>query len=788
VSVIQNFLLATPEGYQISRSVRLRSSASAYFSRTPAGAGNRKTWTWSGWVKRGDLTGDQRLFEAYAGTTSWSMIAFDATAQGLRFDHRVAGTIGYNAITSAIFRDPSAWYHIVTAVDTTLSTATDRVKLYVNGVLQTKATDVTTGGLNQDTYINFTNAHHIGRLGSGSQYLGGYLTEINFIDGQALDPSSFGETNPVTGVWQPKKYTGTYGTNGFYLNFSDNSAATAAAIGKDYSGNGNNWTPNNISVTAGVTYDSMLDVPTQWADGGNGRGNYAVANPLDRNSSGTVADGNLKWSAGAAQVCVRGTFAIPSSGKWYMECVVGSASSSVVGVSFGLATANVDLSSSSGATGLYQLYASANRQINLNNSTTGSVSGGFSANDVLQIAVDVDNSKMWLGVNNTWYNSTYTANGDPATGANATSTTSMVGLFPFSNVYSNSVNWNFGQRPFAYTPPTGFKALNTLNLPDATIKNGAQYMAATLWTGTGVARDINNTVNGVSFQPDLVWLKIRSSADSNGLFDSVRGAGKRLQSNDTGAEATTTAVQSAFLSNGFTVGIDSQSNGSGSTYVGWQWKEGATQGFDIVTYTGTGVARTVAHSLGVAPDMMIVKQRSGVQDWVVYHKSIGNTGALFLQATSATATSALYWNNTSPNSSSFTVGTGNGTNANTATFVAYLFAAVAGYSAFGSYTGNGSTDGPFVFLGFRARWIMYKRTDSTGQWNIIDTARNTFNQLDTLLRANLSNADETNAVYAQDITANGWKIRSTNVDINSSGATYIYAAFAENPLKFSLAR
>jgi hypothetical protein len=355
-------------------------------------------------------------------------------------------------------------------------------------------------------------------------------------------------------------------------------------------------------------------------------------------------------------------------------------------------------------------------------------------------------------------------------------------------VYSNSVNWNFGQRPFAYTPPTGFKALNTLNLPDATIKNGAQYMAATLWTGTGVARDINNTVNGVSFQPDLVWLKIRSSADSNGLFDSVRGAGKRLQSNDTGAEATTTAVQSAFLSNGFTVGIDSQSNGSGSTYVGWQWKEGATQGFDIVTYTGTGVARTVAHSLGVAPDMMIVKQRSGVQDWVVYHKSIGNTGALFLQATSATATSALYWNNTSPNSSSFTVGTGNGTNANTATFVAYLFAAVAGYSAFGSYTGNGSTDGPFVFLGFRARWIMYKRTDSTGQWNIIDTARNTFNQLDTLLRANLSNADETNAVYAQDITANGWKIRSTNVDINSSGATYIYAAFAENPLKFSLAR
>ncbi len=754
-------------------------------------------WTYSVWVKRGSLNSNQQLLSAGAAVSD--QIYF----QGGGTDKLIV-YLGASQTTTQVFRDPSAWYHFVFAVDTTQATASNRLKIYLNGT-QITAFDVTGYPTqNSTTKINSAVAHYIGRYAaSASDYVDGYLTEVNFIDGRTPDTTTrvvngvtqtilteLGEFNPVTDVWQPKKYTGTYGTNGFYLNFSDNSAATAAAIGKDSSGNGNNWTPNNITLspTTSVSYDSMLDVPTQWADGGNGRGNYAVANPLDRNSSGTVADGNLKWSAGAAQVCVRGTFAIPSSGKWYMECVVGSASSSVVGVSFGLATANVDLSSSSGATGLYQLYASANRQINLNNSTTGSVSGGFSANDVLQIAVDVDNSKMWLGVNNTWYNSTYTANGDPATGANATSTTSMVGLFPFSNVYSNSVNWNFGQRPFAYTPPTGFKALNTLNLPDATIKNGAQYMAATLWTGTGVARDINNTVNGVSFQPDLVWLKIRSSADSNGLFDSVRGAGKRLQSNDTGAEATTTAVQSAFLSNGFTVGIDSQSNGSGSTYVGWQWKEGATQGFDIVTYTGTGVARTVAHSLGVAPDMMIVKQRSGVQDWVVYHKSIGNTGALFLQATSATATSALYWNNTSPNSSSFTVGTGNGTNANTATFVAYLFAAVAGYSAFGSYTGNGSTDGPFVFLGFRARWIMYKRTDSTGQWNIIDTARNTFNQLDTLLRANLSNADETNAVYAQDITANGWKIRSTNVDINSSGATYIYAAFAENPLKFSLAR
>ena len=394
-------LLLGPEGYQISRSVRLRSSASAYFSRTAGTPTNNTVWTVSMWVKRGLLSTNQTLI---AGST-YAMMGFRG-ADDLLHIWNNAGAATDSPV--GIRRDPSAWCHVVYSSNGTTITG------YFNNAQFVSWTGTITN-------FNSAGTQYIGRDSSGD-YFDGYLTEVNFIDGQALDPSYFGETDAVTGVWKPKKYTGTYGTNGFYLNFSDNTSTTT--IGYDYSGNGNNWTANNISLTSGVTYDSMLDVPTQWADGGNGRGNYAVMNPLDRNSSGTVADGNLKWSAGAAQVCVRGTFAIPSSGKWYMECVVGSASSSVVGVSFGLATADVNLSSSAGATGLYQLYASANRQINLNNSTTGSVSGGFSANDVLQIAVDVDNSKMWLGVNNTWYNSTYTANGDPATGANATSTTS----------------------------------------------------------------------------------------------------------------------------------------------------------------------------------------------------------------------------------------------------------------------------------------------------------------------------------------------------------------------------
>jgi hypothetical protein len=808
--MIGNSLLLADEGYQISRSVRLRSSASAYFNRTPASTTNRRTWTWSAWAKRGSLGAARNLLTAI-GSSRVTYITFTSADKLTIYSATSAGGgDGGEYASTQVFRDPSAWYHIVVAYDSTQATSTNRIKAFINGIQITSWSTSTAPTLNHDTQFNWTGAPMQLGAYNVSQFFDGYLTEVNFIDGSTPNTTTrvvngvtqtilteFGEFNPVTDVWQPKKYTGTYGTNGFYLNFSDNSAATAAAIGKDYSGNGNNWTPNNITLspTTSVSYDSMLDVPTQWADGGNGRGNYAVMNPLDRNSSGTVADGNLKWSAGAAQVCVRGTFAIPSSGKWYMECVVGSASSSVVGVSFGLATSDVNLSSSSGATGLYQLYASTNRQINLNNSITGSVSGGFSANDVLQIAVDVDNSKMWLGVNNTWYNSTYTANGDPATGANATSTTSMVGLFPFSNVYSNSVNWNFGQRPFAYTPPSGFKALNTLNLPTPTILKGNQYMDVVTRNGTGTADGQSQVISSLEFTPDLVWNKARSNAFNHNLVDSSRGNNAILFSNLTNAETSvgTTGTQLEITTNGFTAiqRVSYQAtNQNGVTYADWCWKEGATQGFDIVTYTGTGANRTVAHSLGVAPAMIITKGRDsvvGATNWKVYHSSLGNTKNLNLNLTNAEAISSTIWNNTSPTSTVFTVGTSGDVNGSTATYVAYLFSEVAGFSKFGSYTGNGSADGPFVFCGFRPRWLMIKRSDASTNWYVYDTARDTYNLTSKELYPNLSNAETTNSI-GFDILSNGFKVRTSDAAFNANGGTYIYAAFAENPLKFSLAR
>ena len=249
-------------GYTIERSLRFRSSASAYLNRTPASAGNRKTWTWSGWVKRGKLSDSvlPRLFSAGADSNNRTELIFLSTDE-LRFFSLVTGTNRGQVDTVAKFRDSSAWYHILVSLDAVATT----VSIYVNGVLQT--TTVTNAVQNVDHMVNSTNTHRIADYFGGTTPFDGYMTEINFIDGQALDPSSFGEFDSVTGVWKPAKYTGTYGTNGFYLPFSDNTTTTTLAA--DASSNGNNWTANNISLTSGATYDSMTDTPTPYADGGN---------------------------------------------------------------------------------------------------------------------------------------------------------------------------------------------------------------------------------------------------------------------------------------------------------------------------------------------------------------------------------------------------------------------------------------------------------------------------------------------------------------------------------------
>ena len=796
MSIIANNLLQGDEGYNLTRSLRFRSSASAYLNRTPASATNDNTWTWSSWVKRGELGYKNIYSTANSIGSNTTLGQFSFVNDNLYFFLYTGVTIYSELFTTAVFRDPSAWYHIVLQYDDTQATSSNRVKIYVNGVQQTLTGSYPSQNFNG--FFNTAQPHVIGRYaGSGSaNYFDGYMAEINFIDGQALTPSSFGETDVLTGVWKPKKYAGTYGTNGFYLPFTDNASTTT--LGYDFSGNSNNWTTNNISLTAGTTYDSMIDVPTLSALASN----YCVMNPLNKNSNHTITDGNLTITSssygGAAA-----TFGI-STGKWYHESTITNRTSNNSGA-IGYCNENYKI-----ATELY--FPNTTDAFGVNaidgaaaSGTSTSYGSAFSSGDVIMLAFDADAKKMWVGKNGTWF-----ASGDPVAGTNYYPKT-ITGntFFPAVNCFGDTYAYNFGQRPFAYTPPTGFVALNTFNLPEPSIKAGNKQMDVSLYTGNGTARSITNSG---SIQPDFVWIKNRTSGVFwHQLYDVNRGALKALFSNDTSSESTYTDTLTAFTSTGFNLGTDATFNGgvnkSGDAYVGWQWKAGGTavtntagsitsqvsanttSGFSIVTYTGTGSAATVGHGLGVAPSMIIIKPRNSVTNWVVGQASAGWDAVLNLNTTSATASGTGAFGAVSPTSSVFTVAANGGsynTNQSTTTYVAYCFAEVAGYSKFGSYTGNGSADGTFVYTGFRPKFIMIKNTSAVGSWEIQDTSRAPSNVMNAILQANTSNAEIT--AGRLDGLSNGFKLRTASDDLNTSGSTYIYMAFCENPFRNALAR
>ena len=781
-----------PAVYTTSRSLRFRASASAYLNRTPASAGNQKTWTYSAWVKRGTLTGDQYLLSANS-TAPYCIIRFNsANTISLILD---AGSASTSITTNAVFRDPSAWYHVVVYLDTTQATAANRWAIYVNNVLQTVSTG-STPSQNSTWNINNTVIHTQAAIYSGgpANVLDGYLTEVNFIDGQALTPSSFGAISSTTGVWQPTAYTGTYGTNGFYLPFTDNSALTTssnAGLGKDFSGNGNYWTTNNISITAGVTYDSMTDVPTLTSATA---ANFAVLNPLNYNAYISISNSNLTATNSAGAVaCVASSMTMTSGSKYYFEltCQSTVASNFYQGVGI-FPTTEFSTSSYPGATA--NSYAYFGYDGSKYNNNTGAAYGALWTNgDVIGVAVDLVNGTIVFYKNNTSQGTAYS-------GINT-----ALNYYASVYEYATTASVNFGQRPFTYTPPTGFVALNTYNLPAPTVSQGNTVMDATLYTGTGARL---NVVNAAPFYTDFVWIKCRSAAQDHNLYDSVRGVNNYLTSDTTAAAVAVSQGLLAFTPSGFTVGTGSDAavNTLGQTYVAWQWQAGqgstssntngtitstvsvnASAGFSVVTYTGTGANATVGHGLGVAPSLVIAKGRGtqvATSDWATYHASLGNTQRIWLNLTNAAATNSTYWNNTSPTSTTFSLGSEGTVNGSGSTYVAYCWTPIAGYSAFGSYTGNASTDGPFVYTGFRPRFILIKNASTTGDWTIMDTARDTYNAAITALYPDLANSEGGGNV---DILSNGFKIHNTTYQ-NGSGNTMIYAAWAENPFKYALAR
>jgi hypothetical protein len=560
----------------------------------------------------------------------------------------------------------------------------------------------------------------------------------------------------------------------------------------------------------------MTDVPTLTSAT---QANFATLNPLQLATSTTISGGNLNYAFNSGtDPRVPATIGV-TSGKWYFEQTLTSAT---VNNLIGWWSDNTGFNSLPSVYVHYYSRTSSPAQAIENSS--GTVTGttlNASNGDVIGVALDYSTGTVYFYRNNTLMN---TVSGMTLNGA------TLFPLVSYTSSASGSAtsSLNFGQRPFAYTPPTGFVALNTFNLPTPTIGATAstqanKYFDISLWSGDNTTSRL--ITNSGGFRPDLTWVKARSTAgQSHNIVDSVRGLGANvmntLYSDKTDSETGVNTNPSlgpyygavgAINSNGFTVtagsgGATDQVNKSGTSYVAWQWKANGTgssntagsitstvsantsSGFSVVTYTaqssGTG---TIGHGLGVAPSFIIVKNRAtGGIDWNCYHKSLGATKYINLNLTSAANTSSSVWGNTEPTSTVFTLGSGFAT---TGTMVAYCFSAIAGYSAFTSYTGNGSSDGTFCHLGFRPRFVMIKNSSATGAWIMYDTARDTSNVVDLILEAQSSSAEGSGSPFADiDFLSNGFKIRGTSSAINTSGNTYVVAAFAENPFKYSLGR
>ena len=783
-------------GYEIDQSIRFNDDDSAYLTRTPGSEGNRRTFTFSTWVKFATLKADTILFSSWvsSGASSYQILVIDSD-----FRMRVADHSTNYLITTQKFRDVASWYNVVWRADTTDSTSGDRYQLFINGSRVTAFDTESQPSLNFQGSVNQTQPHYLGRNGYNLAmvYSDLYQAETHFVDGTALDCNSFGEFDSDTGQWIPKQYAGSYGSQGFYIKGQDSSA-----LGDDSSGNNNDFSANGLSSA-----DSVLDSPSD---------NFATWNLVGScNVSGqplTLSDGNLRCSASGTSNAIEavGTIA-PTTGKYYAEFTLNAAPQltnqypaiGIIGIDLNITGGN-NLNDAS----FFGYLPSGNK---LSGGSSSSYGDTYGNGDIIGIALDLDNQKIYFSKNGTYQNS-----GDPAAGSNAAFTTLVAGTeyrFCVSHAGSSAtdVTMNAGQSAFNTAAPTGFSPMSTANLPDPTVTNPAEYFDSKLWTGNDTD---GRAITGYGFQPDWVWIKSRSGAYSHSLTDAVRGVGKYMQSNTTDAEVAGPGAFGstlAFTSDGFTLDNGTSDNlyvNAGSeTYVGWAWKANGsgssntagsinttatsantTTGFSISTFTGNGTSgATFGHGLGVAPKMVIVKERSpGGNNWMVGHDSVGWTKYLALDAAQAAITSSARWNNTAPSSTVVTLGDDGGINANTATYVAYCFAEVEGFSKISSFEGNSNADGTFVYTGFKPAFILTKNMDTADQWGIRDAARNPFNVTDKLLNPNSHTAETTSSTGYIDILSNGFKARSSDSNINSN--TIIYYAVAESPFKTATAR
>jgi hypothetical protein len=689
-------------GYTIQRSLRFNSADSAHLSRTPTVQGNRRTWTWAGWVKRTTLGSNGGIFSTFAGAHPSTVLFWNSEA--LNF-HDYTGSYNIQLGTAAVFRDPSAWYHIVLAYDSTESTASDRAKLWVNGVLQTLSGTAVPS--NFETDWNSTTEHNIGRYGA---YLDSYLADVHFIDGQALAPTDFGEFD-ANNVWQAKEYTHNSPTTSSFT-LADN----------DFTWSGLRTSSANTPDSGALTDGSLNYGDTFWGNN-NANGSY-----LDIDMTGAT-DGETYsiryWNAAEAggQTITATCKQIDSSGN--------------------------DISGTSSSQTWNQ---------------------GQKWNTYIQtIASNCDKIRLIFSGN---------------------SSTNGWGI---GEVEVNFIPSHTNDFYLSFSDNSSNAALGYDAAVDAPTLNPKGGMDVVTYTGNGGTQSISS----LGFQPDLVWIKNKSANGSHDLYDSVRGADLVLNSDTTAAEYSGSGRLTSFNSSGFTLGSQSAVNINGGPFVAWCWRADGTSssntdgtitsqvsastdyGFSIVTYQSNGTrGASIGHGLNTAPSWVIVKNRDSSYDWMVGHDGLGGwSNFIRLNTNGAKGSATSIFADTAPTSSVFYVGEDNTVNAGNSVqnYVAYCWSEVSGFSKFDGYSGDGNS-GKKITTGFKPRFVVIKRTDTTENWHIFDSERGGTKSLFPDIVNGEVNDGSRSVVFVND----GFTL-GTQGGINANGGTYIYAAFADRP-------
>ena len=928
-------------GKIIEKSLRFNRAGSHRLNFTASSAGNRKTWTKSFWMKR--TTEDRRMIHGYYnGSNDVAVIEVNEYGDMHIYDYYNSYRMRLNP--NMKLRDCTAWYHIVLALDTTQSTASNRAKLYVNGERVTSWQNITYPSQNLDVSFNQNVLEAWGTEGTNQRlHFDGYLADIYYIDGAQLEPTQFGYTDQLTGIWKPKHfdksiipnrrgrtYDGTFtasgngfgnlppalafngggsdgfnnaaggqiitwntssyglsgnvriygrgsaydvyvngnatkvadmpssndwvdlgthdkineiqwagttyntnnglgsagvhvniiqvngvwlrndlsefGQNGYHLEFKDDSGTTATTMGKDTSGNGNNWTPVNFSVASDYMTDIVTDSPTN---------NFCVLN-YNGGSGNKPVDGGLSGSAAGTSAWrhTYGTFPL-TRGKWYWEYRFSGSVNGSNGIFMGLAHPDLtyERDPNSSSTDMYGRQTDTRYS---NGTNTSSHFPSFSDGNTVQFAFDADTGVMWSGVNNTWTGAEPSTGNSPSfTGIDASK-----GYVPVSGSYgSNNYNKvNFGQQGFKYTPPSGFKAICSefMETPEVTVINPKKHFGDLYYTGNSGTQSIT----GLEFQPDFAWIKSRSSNHHSSLTDSVRGMLKTLSTSrsDIG-EYSESAGLNQFLPNG--LGFNGNNyfsvNVNGDNFVAWCFKGGGSSntynidgvgyasaaaaglnggtitptgtsintesGLSIIAYTGNGTGgASMSHGLPRAPKLMIHRSRGTGRNWYTITTAVDGTPDYFYLNSTATASNSAV---TAPTSDLMYFTSSAESNNNGENYIVYAFCEIPGYCKIGTYKGFGNENGPVVYCGFRPKFVLVKSTTHSEHWNIpVDTYN--YNGVDKTVSPNLSSAERDmsgSGLYgdAMDYLADGFKIKNNDGNYNRGGATFFYMAIADTP-------